>query len=119
MQSKVHNHIEHIIRQISILEDGTELFSEKQRRYIEVIHQQALGFIAQYSEKGQQPVDVFQKYLRHDALTPITVIIGYAELLLMQAFGPLNDEEQAAAAHISATARLLHDDLRVMTLLPT
>lgn len=52
--------------------------------HVETIYQRSVRFVDDYIEKQSLPVQELRRYLNHDALSPVTIIIGYSELMLME-----------------------------------
>ncbi|HYD48058.1 MAG TPA: HAMP domain-containing sensor histidine kinase [Terriglobales bacterium] len=56
----------------------------------------------------------FVSAVSHELRSPLNVILGYGDLLLDQAFGPINEEQQDALSRIGDNALLLLDRLNAV-----
>lgn len=85
-----------------------------QKNHVATIHRRAFQFVDDYLNKQSVPVQELRRYLNHDALSPITVIIGYSEVLLMEASGALADPYREAITEINNFGYALLEELKYM-----
>lgn len=85
-----------------------------QIQHVETIHRRAYQFTSDYMQKQSVPIQELRRYLNHDALSPITVIIGYTEVLLMEASGRLAGPYREAIQEINNFGYALHEELKYM-----
>lgn len=74
--------------------------NREQFEHIKTIRRRTIDFITTFMQKQNAPPQEFGSYLNHDALSPITVIIGYAEVLLMGMEGDLPEAYQEALQNV-------------------
>ncbi len=86
--------------------------NDEQGRYMETIHKWSLDFITNLFEYQNTPLPQFRHFLNHDALTPLTVTIGYADILLMNALGELKDPYREAIQTIRDYSAGLMEEVR-------
>ena len=96
-----------------VLEHSSGL-NDDQIQHIERIHQRTYQFIGDYMRNQSVPIQELRRYLNHDALGPITVIIGYTEVLLMGASGTLPGPYHEAVKEINTFGYALHEELKYM-----
>lgn len=96
-----------------ILEHSSGL-NHDQVQHVETIHRRAFQFVSDYMQKQSVPIQELRQYLNHDALSPITVIIGYTEVLLMEANGALAGPYREAIKEINTFGYALHEELKYM-----
>lgn len=51
--------------------------------HVETIHRRSVEFIEDYMTKRSLPVRDLRSYLNHDAKSPVTIVIGYSEFMMM------------------------------------
>jgi len=64
--------------------DHPQGLNEQQLDFVRVIERRAVEFITDFMQMQSTPVQELRRYLNHDALSPVTVIIGYSEFALME-----------------------------------
>lgn len=96
-----------------VLEHSSGL-NRDQKQHIKTIHRRAFQFVDDYLNKQSVPVQELRHYLNHDALSPVTVIIGYSEVLLMEASGELADPYREAVMEINNSGYGLLNELKNM-----
>jgi len=60
-------------------------------------------------EQANRLKSEFVANMSHELRTPLNIILGYTDLLLDSAFGPLNDEQSQVLGQVDRSARSLHD----------
>jgi hypothetical protein len=96
-----------------VLQHSSGLNNE-QVKHVETIHRRAFQFVSDYMQKDSLPIQELRSYLNHDALSPVTVIIGYTEVLLMEASGALRGPYRDAVTEINNFGYALHEELKYM-----
>ena len=85
-----------------------------QKQHVKTIHRRAFQFVDDYLQKQSVPVQELRSYLNHDALSPVTVIIGYSEVLLMDGSGELAGPYREAITEVNNFGYALLDELKFM-----
>lgn len=88
--------------------------SIEQKKHVKTIHRRAFQFVGDYMDKQSVPIQELRSYLNHDALSPVTVIIGYSEVLLMDGMGELADPYREAITEVKNFGYALHEELKDM-----
>ncbi|GEM_PF-1397490 len=88
--------------------------SREQKKHVKTIHRRAFQFVSEYMDKQSVPIQELRSYLNHDALSPVTVIIGYSEVLLMDGAGELHGPYQEAITEVKNFGYALHEELKDM-----
>lgn len=96
-----------------VLEHSSGL-NRDQKQHVKTIHRRAFQFVDDYLQIQNVPVQELRSYLNHDALSPVTVIIGYSEVLLMAGSGELADPYREAITEISNFGYALLNELKAM-----
>ena len=94
-----------------VLEHSSGLNND-QINHVAAIHRRAFQFVDDYLDQQAVPVQELRRYLNHDALSPVTVIIGYSEVLLMEASGALADPYHEAVTEINNFGYALLEELK-------
>lgn len=81
---------------------------------VEVIHRRAVAFVDDYIQNQSLPVDQLRRYLNHDAMSPISVIIGYSEWLLMGTFNELTGAYKEAIQEIRDYSYMLKEEIQIL-----
>lgn len=76
---------------------------------IDTIRRRAVQFVTDMMLHENRPLDELVSYLNHDAMSPITIVIGFSELLLMEATMPQAFLE--AMEEIRDCGYLIRDDI--------
>ena len=98
----------------SLVLDHSSGLNHDQIKHVKTIHRRAFQFVDDYMQKQSLPVQELRSYLNHDALSPVTVIIGYSEVLLMEASGTLADPYREAIREICNFGYALLEELKSM-----
>lgn len=98
----------------SIILDHSSGLNKDQVKHVYTIHRRTFQFVSDYMAKQSVPIQELRHYLNHDALSPVTVIIGYSEVLLMEASGSLSDPYRDAVKEICQFGYALLEELRDM-----
>ncbi len=69
-----------LINYINILLDSTQRLDDNFRSKLEKVGFKMNEFVTNYHSHLTLTVDEFASYLNHDALSPLTIVLGYAEL---------------------------------------
>ena len=81
---------------------------------IETIHRRAVQFVTEFLQHENAPLDDLLSYLNHDAMSPITIVIGFSEMLLMEAAGPMPKPFMEAMDEIRDCGYNIRDDIYEM-----
>lgn len=98
----------------SIVLQHSSGLNNDQIQHVETIQRRAFQFTGDYMQKQSVPIQELRRYLNHDALSPITVIIGYTEVLLMEANGALTGPYREAVKEINNFGYALHEEIKDM-----
>jgi hypothetical protein len=112
MQNSILELTYQIINQINILLDSTQHLEDKFRDKIDKIDSKMNEFITNYHSHLSLPTNEFVSYLNHDALSPLTVVVGYAELFRSVYAPMLTPDDIHLLNHICDDLRLLTENLR-------
>lgn len=85
--------------------------SDEQVGFVHTMHRRAVEFIETFLDKQVQDPRIFASYLNHDALSPITVIIGYAEVFVTGMMGELDPAYQDAFQEIADNGYAIREDI--------
>lgn len=83
-----------------------------QAEHIATIYRRAVGFITEFMQNQPATIQSIASYLNHDALSPITVMVGYSELMLMGAFGEMDEVVCEVVGYIRDYCQALHEELK-------
>jgi signal transduction histidine kinase len=78
---------------------------------IAVMHRRAVDFVTEFLQAEASHLEEFRRFLSHDAMSPITIVIGYSELLLMGASGDLQGPYHEAVTNIRECAYAIKSDI--------
>ncbi|MCU0514726.1 MAG: hypothetical protein MUE40_19400 [Anaerolineae bacterium] len=101
-----------IIDLCDLLLQHQERLSADQREHIATIYRRAVGFITEFMECQPGTIQAIASYLNHDALSPVTIMVGYSELLLMGGFGDLDEVVTEVVGYIRDYSYALMDELK-------
>lgn len=85
--------------------------TEEQAEQIETVHKRAIQFVTEFLQHENADLDTLLSYLNHDALSPVTIIIGSAEVMVMGMLGKMPKPFMDAIEEIRECGYLLRDDL--------
>jgi signal transduction histidine kinase len=85
--------------------------NRQQAQFVETIHHRTIRFANEYIEKREWPVQALRRYLNHDAMSPLTIVIGYSEWLIDGSFGELKDAYKEALEEIREYGYALQDEI--------
>ncbi len=88
--------------------------NDSQVASVETIHRRAVEFITSLIHNREMPLNTFASYLNHDARTPLTVIIGYSEVMLSDMLGELSPPYRDAIQQICDCGYILDEDITEM-----
>ncbi|RMG86099.1 MAG: hypothetical protein D6712_08285 [Chloroflexi bacterium] len=105
-------YIDLLFRFVDALLMDTASLNEEQLDHLESVHRQLVRFENEYFSSVKLPLNQFISYLNHDAFSPLTVIVGYGHVLLMEVSGPLNDFQREVVEQFCEVADTLYAELR-------
>jgi len=114
-----HNTVEYgsyIIDIIDAMLEHKHGMTNDQIEHVLTIRRRAVGFITDFLQAEAQPLEQFRSYLSHDAMSPITIVIGYAEILLMDSFGELTGPYRDAMDEILKCGYAMKEDIHELHL---
>jgi len=79
-----------------------------------MINRRSVGFVTDFLQHEKGSLDGLVSYLNHDAMTPLTVVIGAGEVLVMGMCEPLPPAFHEAVAEILEYAYALREELLMM-----
>ena len=85
--------------------------TEHQAEIMDTIHRRSEQFQNDFLARYNTSIKKLASYLNHDALTPLTVIIGYSEMLLLEAAGPLEGDYREAVEYLRDCSYALHEEV--------
>ena len=91
LEEDLYNNVGVMIDLAEIMLEHKHGLNDMQADAVQTIHRRSIDFIETFIRKWHKNGEVFCSYLNHDALSPITVIIGYAEVMLQGMMGGLNE----------------------------
>lgn len=112
MQLSISKQANQLIEQINILLNTTQHLDDKFRIKLEKVQLKMNEFIADYHAHLALSINKYTSYLNHDALSPLTVVLGYAELFRSIYAYMLTSDEINLLNRICDMLRLLTDSLR-------
>lgn len=86
--------------------------NEQQLEFVRIIERRAVEFITDFMQKQTLPVQDLRRYLNHDALSPVTVIIGYAEFALMADEGRMPPDYRDAFQQLCDCGYAIQQEIR-------
>lgn len=101
-----------IIDLIAGLQRTTHNLSDKQISQIDKMSSKIGEFSAQYLTNSQLSIAEFASYLNHDALSPLTVVMGYAELFRTVQNASLTEHQFVIIEDICDITQQLTENLR-------
>ena len=112
MQNSTLEQAYQLIDQINSLLDSTQHLEDQFRDKIQKIDSKMNEFVTSYNAHSTLPTSEFVSYLNHDALSPLTVVVGYAELFRSVYAQMLTIDDIHLLNHICDSLRLLTEGLR-------
>ena len=112
MIDEIYDYSSYIIEIAQAILEHTKGLNAEQVEQMEIVHRRAVDFITEFIEAQERELERFRSYLNHDALTPLSIVIGYTELLLMNASGDLGDPYREAVQQIRDNGYVLRDLVR-------
>lgn len=79
---------------------------------VELIYRRTEDFLYEYMQKSNVTVQELRRYLNHDALSALTVLVASTELMLMNAMGPLEGVYREAVEQLRDYSYALTDEIR-------
>jgi len=101
-----------LIDNINLLLDSTHRLDDNFRAKLEKVAFKMNEFVTNYHSHLTLSVTEFASYLNHDALSPLTVVLGYAELFRSIHAHMLTSDEINLLNTICERLRLLTESLR-------
>jgi hypothetical protein len=80
MQLSISEQAHQLIEHINLLLNATQYLDEKFRTKLEKVGLKMNDFVEDYHAHLALSVSDYTSYLNHDALSPLTVVLGYTEL---------------------------------------
>lgn len=102
----------HLIDYVSALENSTHRLDDKYYSKIQKMSQKITFFYNEYNTHTRLSIEEYVSYLNHDALSPLTIVLGYAELFRSINSHILTIDEFNLVTSISAMIRDLTDSIR-------
>lgn len=103
---------EHLIDYIFALENTTQRLDDKYYSKIQKMSQKMTYFYNEYNTHTRLSIEEYVSYLNHDALSPLTIVLGYAELFRSINSHILTIDEFNLVTSISIMIRDLTDSIR-------
>lgn len=88
--------------------------NQEQYEHVATIHRRAVDFVTTFYQMQSVQVRKLRRYLNHDALSPITVIIGYSQTLLIGMSGPLSGPYEEAIQEICDRGYYIHEQIQLL-----
>jgi signal transduction histidine kinase len=85
--------------------------NEQQVDFIQTIHRRSVQFVTDFLQYENGSLDHYLSYLNHDAMSPLSVIIGYSEFMLMGGAGDIQTEYREAVEEIRNCGHYLRDQV--------
>jgi len=104
--------VQSILKHVNAMLDNKELLNTMQIESLEKIQRNTSTFVESFDLKQAAELNVFVSYLNHEAFNYITPILGYSELVAMQAQGALSNEQRETMDELCDIAYALRDELR-------
>ena len=114
MIDEIYDHSSYIIDLVQAILEHRSGLNAEQTEHMDTMHRCAVDFITQFIEAQEREIEYFRRYLSHDAMTPLTIVIGYAELIVMGTCGELSDPYREAIQQICDSGYILRDLIRDM-----
>lgn len=105
-------HIHAILQHVDAMIANEDALNKMQHESLEKIRRNTNTFIESYESKKNGGLDLFVSYLNHEAFNYITPILGYSELVAMQAHGSLTNDQRVHMDQLCDIAYALRDELR-------
>ncbi len=83
--------------------------SQEQQEFLRIIRRNNHSFANAFFHHSSGPVEELRRYLSHDALSPVTTVIGYSDLMLT--LGDLPPAYEEAIGYIRQCGHALHSEL--------
>lgn len=91
---------------------STQRLEEKYLTKIEKMYQKMNDFLDEYDHNSRLSIPEYTSYLNHDALSPLTIVLGYAELFRSVHANLLTAEELTHTNVICEQIRALTESIR-------
>jgi|GEM_PF-1815269 len=112
MQISISNQAYQLINHITILMESTQYLDEIYRIKLDKIKTKMNEFVSNYHAHLALSVREFASYLNHDALSPLTIVLGYAELFRSVHAHMLTLDEINLVNQICDALRILIESVR-------
>lgn len=90
----------------------TQRLDEKYRSKIDKMSQKMTDFLTEYDFNSRLSIAEYASYLNHDALSPLTIVLGYAELFRTVHANQLTVDELSHTNLICEQIRILTESVR-------
>lgn len=114
MHERIFQHLDQLKDLLHRILNHHHDLNTSQIEQIETIYRHTNKFELDFNQKQSLPADKFASYLNHDALSPVTIIIGYAEMLQLEYVGPLPTRHRETVERVCESGYALHEDLKTM-----
>ena len=113
MQATVLDHAKLLLDFIFHFDTLTLNWRDSNRTKVEKMSKKMTEFIMQYEMHSIRSVPEFASYLNHDALSPLTIVVGYAELFRSVHVGLLDIQQLSVINEICEMSRVLTEAVRM------
>jgi hypothetical protein len=86
--------------------------TDEQALHIDMIYRRSVGFITDFMQLQPGTIQSIASYLNHDAFSPITIMLGYSDLMLMGVFGDMDEVVREAVQYIRDYSGVLNEELK-------
>jgi hypothetical protein len=101
-----------IIDLCDVLLQHQDRLTREQAEHIAMIYQRTVGFVTDFLQQQPGTIQSIAGYLNHDAFGPLTIMLGYSDLMLMGAFGEMDEVVREVVQYIRDYSGVLHEELK-------
>lgn len=94
----------------AMLEHSARL-NPDQAEFLEIMYRKSMEFTRYYIDHQNAPVQVLRRYLSHDAISPLAIVISYADFMLTDKLQPLPPAFAEAVAEVRDYADAIREEL--------
>jgi light-regulated signal transduction histidine kinase (bacteriophytochrome) len=117
MMNEAVEYASQVIDLCDLLMEHRHRLTEDQASTVETIYRRAVGFITDFMQHQPNTIQKLASYLNHDAMSPVTIMVGYSELLLMNAMGEMDAVVREVVQYIADYSHALHEELKDLTVI--